>query len=105
MSQPEVPRTSGAPTHIGLVMESIRQQSRLSLSFLARRTGSTPNHLIGVLTGKCFPSRRLTDLYARACGADPLVMLRVWDDECERRKRPATGAQQLPDRAQAPNQS
>ncbi|MEV6807273.1 helix-turn-helix transcriptional regulator [Streptomyces sp. NPDC051132] len=104
MSQPEDTRPSAARTHIGLVMESIRQQSRLPLTILARRTGSTPDHLTRVLAGEHFPSRRLTVLYARACGADPLVMLRIWDDERERRHRPATGTRHAPARAPAPDQ-
>ncbi|MFI6208069.1 helix-turn-helix domain-containing protein [Streptomyces sp. NPDC051041] len=94
-SQPQH-RPSPAPTHIGLVMASVWQRSRLPLDAVARRTGSDVRHITAVLAGERFPSRRFTDRYARVCGADPLVLLRIWEDEHERRRRSGGGRQELP---------
>ncbi|TXJ76429.1 XRE family transcriptional regulator [Streptomyces lavendulae] len=72
------------PTHIGVVLERVRQQAGLQHEILAHRTGVGAEYLAGVLSGAAFPPRRFILRYARTCGADPQVLLRVWEDEHER---------------------
>ncbi|WP_405591545.1 hypothetical protein [Streptomyces sp. NBC_01092] len=72
-------------THIGLVMEQIQRQSRLTTEDIVRLIGADPEHVAAVLSGHRFPSRHLTIHFARACGADHHILLKVWDDEHERR--------------------
>lgn len=67
-------------------MTSVWRQTHIPLSALARKTGSDVHHIAEVLAGNRFPSRRFTDRYARACGADPCMLLRIWEDENERRR-------------------
>ncbi|MFJ4685227.1 helix-turn-helix domain-containing protein [Streptomyces sp. NPDC088789] len=89
---PETPETPPSPpdppAHIGHVLEQVRRQARLSVATLAYRTGVVPDHLAGILAGRRFPSRRFTSDCARVCGADPLVLLMVWEDEHDRRNAP-----------------
>ncbi|WKE73010.1 helix-turn-helix transcriptional regulator [Streptomyces sp. WP-1] len=72
------------PTHIGVVLERVRRQAGVQHEILAHRTGVGADYLARVLGGACFPPRRFILLYARTCGADPQVLLRVWEDEHER---------------------
>ncbi|MBT2421881.1 helix-turn-helix transcriptional regulator [Streptomyces sp. ISL-22] len=66
-------------------MEQIQCQSGLTTEELVRRIGVDPTRAAAVLSGSRFPSRRLTIRFARACGADHHILLKVWDDEHERR--------------------
>lgn len=70
--------------HIGVVLEQVRRQAELDHAPLAQSAGVTLDHLTGVLTGTRFPSRRFILRYARTCGADLQVLLRVWEDERQR---------------------
>ncbi|MFD8912403.1 helix-turn-helix domain-containing protein [Streptomyces sp. NPDC059575] len=70
-------------------MERVRRQADLSPETLARKTGTGLDHITGVLSGHHFPSRRFTVTYARACGADPQVLLMVWENEHDRRTTPS----------------
>ncbi|MEW2270139.1 helix-turn-helix domain-containing protein [Streptomyces griseofuscus] len=72
------------PTHIGVVLERVRRQAGIQHEILAHRTGVGVDYLARVLGGAHFPPRRFILLYARTCGADPQVLLRVWEDEHER---------------------
>ncbi|WP_217211794.1 helix-turn-helix transcriptional regulator [Streptomyces sp. AC550_RSS872] len=82
----QTPRTSlFHTTHIGLVMVQIQRQSGLTTEELVRRIGADPARVAAVLSGSRFPSRCLTIRFARACGADHHILLKVWDDEHERR--------------------
>ncbi|MGW8066396.1 helix-turn-helix domain-containing protein [Streptomyces ziwulingensis] len=76
---------SPRPTHIGLVLEQVRRHADIEPAALAYRTGVDIEYVTGVLLGTRFPSRRFILRYARACCADTQVLLRVWEDEHERR--------------------
>ncbi|MEW2133169.1 helix-turn-helix transcriptional regulator [Streptomyces sp. NPDC005435] len=86
---PETSHAGSSPAHIGHVMERVRRQAELSPEALARKTRTGLDHLTGVLAGHRFPTRRFTVTYARACGADPQVLLLVWENENDRRSAPA----------------
>ncbi|GAA2603743.1 MULTISPECIES: helix-turn-helix domain-containing protein [Streptomyces] len=72
-------------THIGLVLEQVRRQADIEHAALANKTGVDIEYVTGVLLGSRFPSRRFILRYARACRADIQVLVRVWEDEHERR--------------------
>ncbi|WP_051720559.1 helix-turn-helix domain-containing protein [Streptomyces sp. NRRL F-2799] len=74
--------------HIGHVIERVRRRARVSPEALARKTGAGLDHVADVLAGQRFPSRRFIVTCARACGADPQVLLMVWEDEHDRRSTP-----------------
>lgn len=57
--------------------------------WLISLTETDPAYIAAVLSGSRFPSRRLTIRIAHACGADCLILLKVWEDEY-RRRRPDT---------------
>lgn len=79
---------ANSAAHIGHVIERVRRQARVSPEALARRTGAALDHVADVLAGQRFPSRRFIITCARACGADPQVLLMVWEDEHDRRHTP-----------------
>ncbi|MFJ6570141.1 hypothetical protein ACIQNU_22240 [Streptomyces sp. NPDC091292] len=87
MSHPSY-RAPAASSGIGLVMAQVWRMAAITPDFLVRETGTDLEHITEILSGRHFPSRRFTASYARACGADPLVLLKVWDDENDRRRRP-----------------
>ncbi|MBP5935475.1 helix-turn-helix domain-containing protein [Streptomyces acidiscabies] len=67
--------------HIGLVLEQICRQARLTPRTLAHKTGTAPGYVIEVLAGRNFPTRNFTVRCAQACGADTQVLIKIWDDE------------------------
>lgn len=83
MSQPE--RPGSLVLHIGLVLEQIRLHARLTPEKLARETGVDLAYVTDILSGNTFPSRVFTLRYALVSGADPQLLLKVWDDEEARR--------------------
>ncbi|RZU36449.1 helix-turn-helix protein [Streptomyces sp. BK022] len=82
----ESSHAANSAAHIGHVIERVRRQARVSPEALARKTGAALDHLTDVLAGQRFPSRRFIVTCARACGADPQVLLMVWEDEHDRRR-------------------
>ncbi|KUO04637.1 helix-turn-helix domain-containing protein [Streptomyces caeruleatus] len=66
-------------------MEQIQRHSRLTTEDIVRHIGTDPAHIAAVLSGSQFPSRHLAIRFARVCGADHHILLKVWDDEHERR--------------------
>ncbi|MFD7885985.1 helix-turn-helix domain-containing protein [Streptomyces bauhiniae] len=84
----ESSHASNSAAHIGHVIERVRRQARVSPEALARQTGAGLDHVADVLAGQRFPSRRFIITCARACGADPQVLLMVWEDEHDRRRTP-----------------
>ncbi|WP_018546121.1 helix-turn-helix domain-containing protein [Streptomyces sp. LaPpAH-108] len=70
-------------------MDRVRRQAALTPEVLARKTGTALDHLAGILSGHHFPTRRFTLTYAKACGADPQVLLLVWENEHDRRSTPS----------------
>ncbi|MFJ9029990.1 helix-turn-helix domain-containing protein [Streptomyces sp. NPDC102274] len=72
--------------HIGLVLDQIRLQARLTPEALARKTDFDLTYVTDILSGNAFPSRLFTLRYARASGVDPQLLLKVWEDEQARRR-------------------
>ncbi|MFF5493806.1 helix-turn-helix domain-containing protein [Streptomyces aquilus] len=66
-------------------MQLIQRQSRLTTEDVVRLIGTDPAHIAAVLSGSQFPSRHFALRFARACGADHHILLKVWDDEHKRR--------------------
>ena len=83
---------------LATVLSSLQRASGLSLRALASRTGLSPSFLSRVMSGERFPSWKHASSIARACGADPEVLRRVWESSNARRDsqpRPATLASAL----------
>ncbi|MFH8558951.1 helix-turn-helix domain-containing protein [Streptomyces celluloflavus] len=80
--------TARAPVadHLAPVLSQLQRASGLSLRRLAERTDVSPGHLSRIMSGERFPSWPTTARLARACGADPAVLHRVWDDAEARRR-------------------
>ncbi|MER6465757.1 helix-turn-helix transcriptional regulator [Streptomyces sp. NPDC001228] len=72
-------------THIGLVLERVRQQAGIEPTALADVMGVDDAYMASVLKGISFPPRRFILRYARSCGADARVLMKIWEDERERR--------------------
>lgn len=103
---PPAPRGSAAAPALPLlagqdlatVLSSLQRASGLSLRTLASRTGMSPSFLSRMMSGERFPSWQRTAALARACGADPEVLRRVWEAANARRDnqpRPASLAAAL----------
>ncbi|MFB7645722.1 helix-turn-helix domain-containing protein [Streptomyces sp. NPDC056084] len=85
---PPTPRkAAGDPAHIAHLLNHIRRHAGATASSLAHTTGTDISYIHDVLAGRRFPSRSFTHRYARACGADPLILLMVWEQEHDRRQR------------------
>ncbi|WP_405738876.1 helix-turn-helix domain-containing protein [Streptomyces sp. NBC_01525] len=80
--------------HIGVVLERICSQARLTAEAVADRTGSTSRDVADFLSGKKFPSAIFILRFAQISGTDPQLLFKVWEDERERRApRPARAGQ------------
>ncbi|MFE4667496.1 helix-turn-helix domain-containing protein [Streptomyces sp. NPDC056716] len=77
-------------------MQQIWHHSRLTAEALIHQTGADPAYLTAVLNGTHFPGRRFTVRYARACGADQHILLKVWEDERQRHSHPQQEARPPP---------
>jgi hypothetical protein len=82
------PASRQTKTHLSPVLAQLQHASQLSLTALADRTGAPSCHISHVLSGERFPSWQLTERFARACGADPQVLRKVWEDEKLREDHP-----------------
>ncbi|MER7932983.1 MULTISPECIES: helix-turn-helix transcriptional regulator [unclassified Streptomyces] len=80
-------RTGPRPlfTHIGLILERVRQQAGIEPAALAVGMGVDDAYMASVLKGISFPPRRFILRYARSCGADARILVKIWEDERERR--------------------
>ncbi|MFE3152234.1 helix-turn-helix domain-containing protein [Streptomyces sp. NPDC059218] len=87
-SQPS-PDTGPAPgpADFACVLSSLQRASRHSLRALSKKSGLSPSFLSRAMNGERFPSWEATADIARACGADPEVLKKVWDDADARRLR------------------
>ncbi|MEU7183564.1 MULTISPECIES: helix-turn-helix domain-containing protein [Streptomyces] len=73
--------------HIGVVLEQICLQARLTAEAVAHRSGFTPRDVADFLSGKRFPSRLFILRFAQISRTDPQLLVRVWEDENERHLR------------------
>ncbi|MFJ5779933.1 helix-turn-helix domain-containing protein [Streptomyces sp. NPDC093094] len=74
---------------LATVLSSLQRASGLSLRALAGRSNLSPSFLSRMMNGERFPSWKNVAAIARACGADPEVLRRVWEDSTTRRDTPA----------------
>ncbi|WP_328917457.1 MULTISPECIES: helix-turn-helix transcriptional regulator [unclassified Streptomyces] len=90
--QPAVPATScPAGRHrsrLAPVLARLHRASQMPLRALAARLGISPSYASQILSGERFPNWWLTEELAKACGADPLVLRKVWEDEKLREDQP-----------------
>ncbi|MGY3676490.1 helix-turn-helix domain-containing protein [Streptomyces sp. TE33382] len=79
--------TRPAPLDFACVLSNLQRASRHSLRTLSKKTGLSPSFLSRTMSGERFPSWEATVSIARACGADPEVLRKVWEDADIRRSR------------------
>ncbi|WP_433890911.1 helix-turn-helix domain-containing protein [Streptomyces sp. CA-111067] len=79
-------------SHLAPVLSRLQRASRMPLRALAARLGIDPSQASRILSGERFPSWHLTERFARACGADPMVLRKVWEDEKLREDQPSDRA-------------
>ncbi|MFE1887238.1 XRE family transcriptional regulator [Streptomyces microflavus] len=72
--------------HIGQIMEHVLQLAQVPSDEVAASIGVLPHGLGRFLAGEELPSRLMLERFARACGADPIVLLMVREDQ-QRRTR------------------
>lgn len=89
------PRPDPAPalarssrSHLAPVLSRLQRASRVTLRTLADRLGISPSQVSRILSGERFPSWYLTERFAHVCGADPMVLRKVWEDEKLREDQP-----------------
>ncbi|MEU1596044.1 helix-turn-helix transcriptional regulator [Streptomyces sp. NPDC005708] len=94
--------TSVSPTiayrDLATVLSSLQRASGLSLRALASRSKVSPSYLSRLMSGERFPAWKYVAAIARACGADPEVLRKVWEASNARRDsqpRPASLASAL----------
>lgn len=80
-----VPPATLAGQDLANILSSLQRASGLSLRALATRTGLSAGHLSRMMSGERFPSWKHVAALARACGADPEVLRRVWETSNARR--------------------
>jgi transcriptional regulator with XRE-family HTH domain len=73
---------------LATVLSSLQRASGLSLRTLAGRINLSPSFLSRIMSGERFPSWKHVAAIARACGADPEVLRRVWEASKARRDQP-----------------
>lgn len=78
---PAVPQSRLAP-----VLARLARISRLSQRELASRMDVSPTQLSRILSGQRFPRWELVERLARICGADPVVLRQVWQEDQSRRE-------------------
>jgi transcriptional regulator with XRE-family HTH domain len=84
--------TSAASNRLAPVLSMLARASELPLHELARRARCSASYLSRMLSGHRVPSWQITERFARACGADPIVLRKVWETEKLRRRPPRQAA-------------
>ncbi|MFF8431723.1 helix-turn-helix domain-containing protein [Streptomyces sp. NPDC016566] len=80
------------------VLSMLARASELPLNELARQARCSASYLSRMLSGHRVPSWQITERFARACGADPVVLRKVWETEQLRRRpsrQPATDQHEI----------
>ncbi|SCK41180.1 hypothetical protein YUWDRAFT_03452 [Streptomyces sp. AmelKG-D3] len=72
--------------HIGQIMEHVLQLAQVPADEVAASVGVLPHELGRFLAGAELPSRLMLERFARTCGADPIILLMVREDQ--RRRTP-----------------
>ncbi|MFG3229574.1 helix-turn-helix domain-containing protein [Kitasatospora sp. NPDC048194] len=71
------------------VLSMLARSCDLPLQTIAKRTGCSPSYLSRLLSGERVPTWTMTERFAKACGADPLILRKVWESERLKEKEPA----------------
>ncbi|MGW1008107.1 helix-turn-helix domain-containing protein [Streptomyces sp. NPDC002520] len=87
-----MPPATLAGQDLATVLSSLQRASGLSLRALATRTGLSASYLSRLMSGERFPTWKYVAALARACGADPEVLRRVWEASNARRDSQAAPA-------------
>jgi transcriptional regulator with XRE-family HTH domain len=82
-----LPTAPARPHDLASVLSSLQRASGHSLRALGTRTGLSPSFLSRLMSGERFPTWKDAAAIADACGADPLVLRRVWQDAEARRDK------------------
>ncbi|MDT0493710.1 helix-turn-helix transcriptional regulator [Streptomyces griseus] len=77
------------PLDFACVLSNLQRASGLTLRALSKKSSLSPSFLSRAMNGERFPSWEATAALARACGADPEVLRKVWEDADARRSRKA----------------
>ncbi len=85
---PEAAPAGRPRSHLAPVLARLHRASGLSLRDMAVRLGISPSQASRILSGQRFPGWQLTERLAHVCGADPLVLRKVWEGEKLREERP-----------------
>ncbi|MEE1735502.1 helix-turn-helix transcriptional regulator [Streptomyces sp. BE147] len=75
-----------SPRDFACVLSNLQRASRHSLRTLSKKTGLSPSFLSRTMSGERFPTWEAAVSIARACGADPEVLKKVWEDADTRRR-------------------
>ncbi|MFD8025740.1 helix-turn-helix domain-containing protein [Streptomyces lavendulae] len=84
--EPETATTSREPSgaaynRLAPVLSMLVRSARLTNKDVSAKIGCSPSYLSRILSGERVPTWRLTQKFARACGADPDVLRKVWETE------------------------
>ncbi|MFE7124930.1 helix-turn-helix domain-containing protein [Streptomyces sp. NPDC057617] len=71
---------------LGSVLAHVQRFSHIPLEELASSAGLSLSQMSHILAGEQFPNWRVTESIARICGADPLILRKVWEDEKSRQE-------------------
>lgn len=86
---PDAVQAAGAAyNRLAPVLSMLARASELPLHELARQSRCSASYLSRMLSGHRVPSWQITERFARACGADPVVLRKVWETEKLRRRQP-----------------
>lgn len=75
------------PADFACVLSNLQRASGYSLRALSKKTKVSPSFLSRAMNGERFPSWEATAAIARACGADPKVLRKIWEDADARHRR------------------
>ncbi|MFF0837630.1 MULTISPECIES: helix-turn-helix domain-containing protein [unclassified Streptomyces] len=84
----DVEAVGAAYNRLAPVLSMLARASELPLNELARQSRCSASYLSRMLSGHRVPSWKITERFARACGADPVVLRKVWETEQLRRRQP-----------------
>ncbi|MEW2297077.1 helix-turn-helix transcriptional regulator [Streptomyces sp. NPDC006743] len=84
----QVEAAGAAYNRLAPVLSMLARASELPLHELARQSRCSASYLSRMLSGHRVPSWKITERFARACGADPVVLRKVWETEQLRRREP-----------------
>jgi transcriptional regulator with XRE-family HTH domain len=80
--------SQAAYNRLAPVLSMLARASNLPLVTISERIGCSASYVSRMLSGERLPSWRLTERFARVCGADPTVLRAVWESERLRDKAP-----------------